>query len=263
MDLGIRGKRALVCGASKGMGQAVAQALADEGAELFLCSRDKASLSQAAAEIEEKIARQVFYEPCDLTDPISREGLITSVKHVFPAIDILIHNVGGPRTATVLETRLPDWEKGFNQLFQSVAHLNEAFIPSMMEQRWGRVVTITSLSVMEPIPGLAVSNAMRAAVTGMLKTLSDELAEYGICINCVAPGIIQTDRTEERIEAQVKSRGITRQEALADYVKSIPARRLGTADEFAAVVVFLCSQQASYVTGSTICVDGGKRRSAH
>ncbi len=261
MDFGITGKRALVCAASKGLGRAVAKALAQEGVELFLCSRDKDSLSETAAEIEKSVGRTAFCAAGDLSDAASREQLIAGVKQVFPAIDILIHNVGGPKPTTARQTQLEDWEKGFHQLFTSVAHLNEAFLPAMIDQRWGRIVTVTSLSVLEPIPGLAVSNAMRAAVTGMLKTLSDEVAEYNVTINCAAPGVIGTDRTEERIGAQIKSSGGSRDEYMQDYVKGIPAKRLGTPDEFGAVVAFLCSQQASYITGSTICVDGGKRRS--
>jgi 3-oxoacyl-[acyl-carrier protein] reductase len=261
MDFRIKGKRALVCAASKGLGKAVAQALAAEGVELFLCSRDKNELSETAAEIEKSVQRQIFYEAGDLSAVASRNELIASVNRVFPTLDILIHNVGGPKPTAANQTALEDWEKGFHQLFMSVAHFNEAFIPGMIDQRWGRIVAVTSLSVLEPIPGLAVSNAMRAAVTGMLKTLSDEVAEYNVTINCAAPGVIGTARTEERIDTQIKSSGGTRDAYMQDYVKNIPAKRLGTADEYGAVVAFLCSQQASYITGSTICVDGGKRRS--
>ena len=261
MDFEIKGKRALVCAASKGLGKAVATALAAEGVELFLCSRDKSELSYTAAEIEKSVGRQIFYEPGDLSDAASREALIAAVKRVFPTLDVLIHNVGGPKPTTARQTTLSDWEKGFHQLFMSVAHLNEVFLPGMIEQRWGRIVAVTSLSVLEPIPSLAVSNAMRAAVTGMLKTLSDEVAEYNITVNCAAPGVISTARTEERIDTQIKASGGTRDLYMQEYVKNIPAKRLGTPDEFGAVVAFLCSQQASYITGSTICVDGGKRRS--
>jgi 3-oxoacyl-[acyl-carrier protein] reductase len=174
-----------------------------------------------------------------------------------------VHNTGGPKPTRAEETTDDQWSSGFHQLFESVIHLNQAFIPGMKERLWGRIVNVTSLSVLEPIPNLAVSNAMRSAATAMLKTLSDELAAFNICINCMAPGVIHTDRTEERLQAQIKQSGGTREQYLEDYVKSIPAGRLGTAEEFAAMVAFLCSQRASYITGSTICVDGGKRRATY
>jgi len=263
MELGIAGRRALVCGASKGIGQAIAAALAQEGAQLFLCARNEAALKAAAGETEVLAQAPVYFQSCDLSDQASRESLIKAVKDLFPALDILIHNVGGPKTSSVEETDLTDWERGFQQLFQSVAHLNAAFLPAMKENRWGRIVTVTSLSVMEPIPALAISNAVRSAVTGMMKTLADEVACFNVCVNCVAPGLILTDRTEERVNALIERHGGTRESYLSDWAKSIPAGRLGRPEEFAAVVCFLCSEKASYLTGSTICIDGGKRRSTY
>ena len=262
MDLGIAGKRALVCGASQGMGYAIARALAAEGVDLFICSRTKENLSALADEIEKEFGRRVFFEACDLSDSTSREALIDAVGKVFSGVDILIHNSGGPKSTRAEDTKLEDWLKGFEILFPAVAHLNEAFLPGMKERRWGRMVAVTSLSVMEPIPNLAISNAMRAAVTGMLKTLSDEVADHNICVNCVAPGLIHTARTDERIKSLIAQKGGTYEEHLSAFVQSVPAKRLGTPEEFAAVVAFLSSERASYITGSTICIDGGKRRSS-
>jgi len=262
MDLGITGKRALVCAASKGLGKAIAEALAAEGAQLFLCARDKDALKTVAEGLEE-FGGPVYYQTADLSDNTSREQLIAEVKRVFTDVDILIHNVGGPKSSTVEETQLSDWEKGFQQLFQSIAHLNLAFLPAMKKQRWGRIVAVTSSSVYEPIPALAISNAMRSAVTSMLKTLADEVASYNVSINCVAPGMIYTDRTEDRLKMQVERGSGTREELLSDWTKTIPAGRMGTPEEYASMVAFLCSEKASYVTGSTIAVDGGKRRSTY
>ncbi len=261
MDLGIKGKNALVCASSKGMGKAVAVELAREGAAVFMCARDKGVLEKAAEDVKSAGAASVHLMECDLTDPDSASLLVSNVQSRFGHIDILVHNVGGPKPTTAMETTLSEWENGYRLLFESVVRLNQAFLPGMKERRWGRIACITSLSVMEPIPSLAISNAMRSAVTAMLKTLADEVAKYNICINCIAPGVILTDRTEERIQAKIKTAGGTREEYLNEYVRSIPAGRVGTSEEFAAAVAFLCSDKASYITGSTLCVDGGKRRS--
>lgn len=263
MDLGISGKKALVCAASKGIGKAAAKALAEAGVELFLCARGEDELKAAAAEIGKLTSKSVQFLSADLTNKDSRENLVKGVLERFSSIDILIHNVGGPKPSTVQETQAQDWRKGFDQLFESVVHLNEAFLPGMKKNKWGRIVTVTSLSVMEPIGTIAVSNAMRSAVTAMLKTLADEVAAENITVNCVAPGVIYTDRTEERVNAMIKEKGGTKEDHLQDYLKSIPAKRLGTPEEMGATIAFLCSQPAAYITGSTICVDGGKRRSTY
>lgn len=263
MELGIAGKKALVCAASKGIGKAIAACLAREGTDLFLCARDKNGLEEAAREIEGESGKPVYFQAADLADGASRSKLVAEVMRVFSGIDILIHNVGGPKSSTVEETQLADWEKGFQQLFQSVAHLNQEFLPGMKERRWGRIVAVTSSSVLEPIPALAISNAMRSAVTSMLKTLADEVASFNVCINCVAPGQIYTGRTEERLKAESERGATNRETVMSDWTKAIPAGRMGTPEEFAAVVCFLCADRASYVTGSTISVDGGRRRSTY
>ncbi len=261
MDLGINGKKALVCAASKGLGRAVARALASEGTELFLCSRSADSLADAVREMKSLTSYPVHSLACDLTDAASRERLVSEVESTMGGVDILVHNVGGPPPTTALETTTQQWEDGFQRLFMSVAQLNEAFIPGMRKNRWGRIAIVTSSSVYEPVPNLAVSNAMRAAVTNMAKTLADELAPENVTINCIAPGVIHTDRTEERIKAAIAKSGGSREALLDNYTAEIPMGRLGTPDEYGAVVAFACSDKASYMTGATLVVDGGKRRS--
>jgi 3-oxoacyl-[acyl-carrier protein] reductase len=263
MDLGLSGKKALVCAASKGLGRASALALAAEGAEILLCSRSIEALSETADEVEKASGMSAQICQCDLAKHESRCKLIREAEELMGHIDIIIHNTGGPKPTSVEGTTLDDWRIGFEQLFQSVAHLNSAFLPGMKERKWGRIITITSLSVLEPIANLAISNAMRASVTSMLKTLSDEVASSGVTVNCIAPGVIHTDRTESLMQARIEKSGQSRDSYLQDHLKSIPAGRMGKPSEFAAVVAFLCSQQASYVTGSTIAVDGGKRRSVY
>jgi 3-oxoacyl-[acyl-carrier protein] reductase len=264
MDLGISGKKALVCASSKGLGKAVAKALAKEGVALYLCARNAGVLAEAVAEVQSFTPVPVLSSVADLSSADGRERLIANVQAGFGNPDILIHNVGGPPPSRVATTKPLDWQVGFEQLFQGVAQLNAAFLPGMKAQQWGRIVCVTSLSAFEPISELAVSNAMRPAITAMLKALANEVAADRITVNCVAPGMILTDRTEERIADHLAQNPTSDRETwLAEYVQSIPARRLGDPDEFGAPVAFLCSQLASYITGSTLCVDGGKRRAYH
>mgnify|MGYP000010225405 CR=1 FL=1 len=262
MDLGIRGKKALVTGASKGIGRAVVQALSAEGVEIVAASRDQGNLEALAAGLWRKNTPLHIFSS-DLSQGESRKALIDYVGKTVGGIDILVHNVGGPKPSDTANTSHDDWQSGFEQLFQSVAELNGAFVPGMKERGFGRVLCVTSLSVMEPIAGLAISNSLRAAVTAMLKSLADELASSGVTVNCVAPGAIATDRLTDLMTARVARSGQSEEEYTREYLKHIPCGRLGTPEEFAAVVTFLSSMQAAYVTGSTICVDGGKRRSTY
>lgn len=260
MDLRISGKRALICAASKGLGRAVAHAIADEGVDLTICARSEDELNVVASDIEKKTNKRPHVIQADLSSPGDRSRLIEDCLK-RGGIDILVHNTGGPKPTSVETTSQADWQEGYLQLFPAVTELNEAFLPRMKENNWGRIVCVTSLSVLEPISNLAISNAMRSAVTSMLKTLADEVARFNISVNCAAPGAIWTGRIENLIRIRREKTGQSEDEYMADYVKPIPAGRLGTPEEFAAAVVFLCSDQASYITGSTLCIDGGKRRS--
>ncbi len=264
MDFGIDGKKALVCASSKGLGKAIAKALAAEGAQVFMCARSGDTLAKAAEEVGAVSKYSVIAQTADLATHAGREQLISHVKATLGNPDIVIHNVGGPKPSKV-ETTAPDaWQTGFEQLFQSVAQLNAAFLPAMKQNRWGRIVCVTSISVFEPIEDLAVSNAIRPAITAMLKTLADEVAPYNVTVNCAAPGMIMTDRSEERVKDYLtRNPNTTREEWLAQYVSTIPAGRPGNPDEFGPAVAFLCSQQAAYITGSTLCIDGGRRRPYH
>ena len=263
MDLGISGRKALVCAASKGLGKASALALAAEGVDLFLCARDEGSLAAVKDEIVNSFGVAVKYCEADLTIKSDRETLIHDVQKEFGKIDILVHNIGGPPPSTVTSTKNEEWMKGFDRLFMSIVELNEAFVPAMRQQKWGRIVTITSITVLEPIDNLAISNSFRSATTAMLKTLSSELAAENVTVNCVAPGNIASDRHEQLIVDRVKNSGRPRQELEAEMLSSIPAGRFADPSEFGSVVAFLCSEKASYVTGSTLCVDGGKRKSTY
>jgi 3-oxoacyl-[acyl-carrier protein] reductase len=261
MDFGIQGKTALVCAASKGLGRAIAYALAAEGVNLFLCSRSDIELNELCDQLKLNYKVNADFYACNLTDYDDRLKLIERVKQRYGQLDILVHNVGGPKASSVRSTSYLDWQDGYNRLFASVVQLNEAFLGPMLERQFGRIIAVTSLSVVEPIANLAISNSMRVAVTAMLKSLSEEVAASNITVNCVAPGLISTDRTSDLLEQRTASSGQSQEDYMREYLQSIPARRLGTPEEFAAAVAFLCSKQAAYINGSTIFVDGGKRRS--
>lgn len=263
MDFGLKNKKALVCGGSKGLGFASAAALAAEGADVFVVGRGEAGLKAAVDELRKSGPGDIRSLSCDLTSEGARQTLVDSIMADWGRLDILVHNVGGPKPSTAEETGVESWKEGFDRLFLPVVHLNSAFLPGMKERGWGRIITITSLSVAEPIPLLAVSNAIRSASTAMSKTLSDEVARFGVSVNCVAPGMIRTDRTEELLQARLKASGQTKEQYEFDLSRSIPAGRLGQPKEYGAVVCFLCSEQASYINGSTVYVDGGKRRSTY
>jgi 3-oxoacyl-[acyl-carrier protein] reductase len=263
MDLGINGKKALVCAASQGIGKAIAQALAREGASLFICARDEHVLKNLSNQLSDLSGQASNYFACDLTNEKERSALINKVTTDWGEPEILIHNIGGPAGTSACETTIDQWHSAYERLFTTVVSLNQAFVPAMKEHRWGRIIAVTSLAVLEPVPNLVLSNAMRSATTALLKTLSNEIASFGITVNCVAPGWIATERYDERIAHMVQVSGKSKEVVVNEILTATPAARIGSAEDFGQVVAFLCSQQANYITGSTICIDGGKRRSTY
>lgn len=264
MDFGIAGKTALVCASSQGLGKAVAESLAREGVRLFLCGRDMDALRKTATEISAYAAHPVQFRTADLTVAAEREVLAAAVQSAFGGgLDILVHNTGGPPPMAAHAATADDWQEAFGRLFQSVTQLNSVFLPGMRARGWGRIVSITSLAAIEPVPDLALSTAMRAALTAYTKSLSDEVAAEGVTVNTVAPGFIATDRVDHIFVAQAAKTGQDAATARRAMEASIPVGRLGTPEELADVITFLCSARASFITGSALSVDGGKRRSVH
>ncbi len=265
MDLHLKNKRCLVCASTQGLGLATAEALAQEGASLFLTARNAERLEAVATHLRETYTVSVTTFVCDLTNAAQRTKLIEAVQsHWAEGVEVLIHNVGGPAPSTALSTQYTQWTNGFNQLVMSVIQLTTALIPTMQTNNWGRIIFITSSAVVEPVPNLAVSNTMRSAVTAYAKTLSTEVAKQGVTVNCVAPGYIATDRLNQLFTHKAEAIESTAEAVKNQLVETeIPIGRLGTPEEFAAMVAFLCGQPASYITGQTILVDGGKRRSVH
>jgi len=260
MELGIKGKRALVCGGSKGLGFASAKALAQEGTNLIVCARNEQALNEAANSIRQETGVKVETFVGDLSQPSVVQNLVSFVQN-SDGIDILVNNVGGPAPTAAATTSMQDFQKGFEQLFLSVTNLTQGILPAMRQKKFGRIITITSISVVEPIEHLAVSSSMRAAVSGFMKTLSAEVAADGITVNNVLPGIIHTARIEDLRRAKAARSGTTLEEEMNFSANSIPSKRLGRPEELGSVVAFLASTQASYVTGTNIGIDGGLRRS--
>ncbi len=259
MDLDIAGKRALVLGASKGLGRAIAEGLAREGAHVVAAARNTDAISAWAGELGEAGTR-VTAKPLDLADFGSVERLIADMV-ASGGVDILINNSGGPPPSSALDAKRADWLVQFEAMAANLFHITQSLLPAMVEKRWGRIVTIASSGIEQPIPNLALSNGIRSAVLGWSKTLASEVAKHGITVNMVLPGRIQTERVEQLDNANAARSGqpldAVKQAALA----AIPMARYGTAQEFANVAVFLASSRASYVTGATVRIDGGAIRS--
>lgn len=255
MDLKISGKRALVIGASRGLGRAVAEGLLAEGVEVIAVARKADAIRVWADDIP-----NMTVLAADLTDLASIDTLIEAVL-ASGGVDILVNNSGGPAPGAAATTSRGDWLAQFEAMAANLFHLTGRLLPSMRERKWGRIITIASSGVEQPIPNLALSNGIRAAVVGWSKTLAAEVAADGVTVNIVMPGRIQTSRVAE-LDAAAASRTNSTVEAVQRAsAAAIPAGRYGRPEELAAMVVFLASEPASYVTGSRLRVDGGAIRS--
>ncbi|MEW6055020.1 MAG: SDR family oxidoreductase [Bdellovibrionota bacterium] len=243
MDLKLKGKRALVLGASMGLGRSIAQMLASEGARVAICSRNKDQLEKTAREIKAEVAL-----PSDLTKPQAAINLVDDVKQKLGGIDILVTNSGGPPKGIFSEIKTEDWLSGFQGLWISAVEAIQAVLPEMKDRRWGRILLVTSVAAKEPMPSLTVSNGLRAGLLGLSKSLSHEVARYGVTVNALLPGYTRTERLREL--------GVSEEKMTAH----IPAGRLGEPEELAALATFLASEQAAYVTGQMIACDGGYLR---
>jgi 3-oxoacyl-[acyl-carrier protein] reductase len=256
MELGIRGKVALVCGASKGIAYATALELAREGCQLAICSRDPEAIGAAAASLE-AIGASVLSMVADLSTVDGLESVVRQTHERYGHVDILIANTGGPSTGPAMEHDWAAWTKASELLLRSVVELTRAFVPGMRERKWGRVISITSKAVKEPVPSLVLSNSLRAAVTGYLRTLANDVAIDGVTVNTVLPGFTDTERLQMLADATAQRTGGTRDAAYAGWVARTPVGRLGRAEELAATIAFLASDRAGFITGQAILVDGG------
>ena len=257
MDLGLKNKAAIVCGASRGLGYACAWELANEGARVVICSRDKKAISQAAERIKKETGSEVLGIAADVSKPDAAEKVVAATLKKFGAVNILVNNAGGPPPGLFGVHDDSAWLAAFELNLLSAVRFSRAVIEPMRRAGGGRIVNLTSLAVKQPIDRLILSNAVRAGVVGLAKTLSNELAGDKILVNNVCPGFIETDRSISLVRNNAEKAGISYEEALKTLTSGIPLGRMGEPRELAALVAFLCSERASYITGATIQADGG------
>jgi 3-oxoacyl-[acyl-carrier protein] reductase len=256
MDLGLKDKVAVVTASSRGLGKAVAEALAQEGARLAICSRDESRIEETGSHLKATYGTDVLPIVCDVSDPKNVEGLRDKVLEAFGAADILFANAGGPPPGGVLDVTPEDYEQAIQLNLMSAVHLAYAFLPKMKERQWGRIIASTSITVKQPIPYLALSNISRVGVVALIKSLARDLAPFNITANAVAPGYIMTERVKQLLEARVAAEGISFDQAAEQMAEQIPARRTGVPEEFGALVAFLASERAAYINGETVLIDG-------
>lgn len=256
MDLGIRNRVAIVAAASQGLGKAAALGLAKEGARLAICSRNKETLAAAAHEIRDTGA-EVLEQAVDVTDAVQVRSFVAATIARFGQVDICVTNAGGPPSKTFEQTTTDDWQAAVQLNFMSTLFFAQEVLPRMKEQRWGRLITVTSVSVKQPLDGLILSNSVRAAVSGLVKSLANEYGPHNVLVNNVCPGFTATARLTNIAKKNAEAEGIPQSQVEERWTNQIPLRRLGQPAEFADLVVFLASERASYITGASIAVDGG------
>ncbi len=259
MDLGLKGKVALVAAASKGLGFGVARALAAEGARVSICSRDADSVQAAAKKLTDETGADVLATTCDVTNTDSITAWVNASVAKWGVIDALLVNAGGPPGGLILDMTDAQWQAAFELTLMSSVRMIRAAAAHMTNG--GSILTVTSSSIKEPIERLGLSTVMRSGVAGLVKTLADELAGQNIRVNNLIPGRIDTDRVAQLDAAAAKRQNISIEQVQANSVARIPLKRLGTIDEFGAAAAFLLSPTAQYITGATLRVDGGQMRS--
>ena len=248
MNLGLKDKIAFVTASSQGLGKSVALELAKEGAHIAICGRNQEQLEMAKHEIYKAGDGEVIALNGDLSSALDRERMISKVIQHYKKIDILVTNTGGPPAGKFDDFDQEDWLDAYELLLGSVVSLIRGVLPGMKKQKWGRIITITSQAVKQPVENLILSNSVRASVVGLMKTLSTELGSYNITVNNVMPGYTKTNRLKKLIESNP---------AFMSAIDEIPLKRFGNPEEFAAAVTFLASERASYITGVSLAVDGG------
>lgn len=260
MDLKLKGRSALICGASAGLGYAVAEALAREGAKVAINARTPSDLRAAAEKLHRDTGAEILPLPADVSVPDDAVRITQSAVRQFGQLDIVLANAGGPPPGPFLSHDDATWVRALETNLLSTASLFRTALPGMIERKWGRLLVITSLSALEPIPGLILSSAARAGVLGLVKALSDEVAPQGVTVNAICPGMFGTARLSHLWEARAKASGLSVKEEESKALKAIPAGRLGLPAELGAFATFLASEQGAFITGQSIRIDGGQGR---
>lgn len=257
MDLGLKDRAAIVTGASQGIGKAIALSLSQEGARVTICARNKDVLTKAANEIQAQTKNEVLPVRADVTKREEIEALVSAAYGRFKRVDILVNNTGGPPSTTFEETSDQHWHNTYSLLFMSVVHACRAVIPHMQKARWGRIINMTSFVAKQPADNLILSNAIRAGIFGLSKSLSIELAPHGILVNAVCPGWTLTKRVENLAKSRAEAQNEASERIIEGWKSQIPLRRMAQPREIADLVTFLASDRASYITGAVIQIDGG------
>jgi 3-oxoacyl-[acyl-carrier protein] reductase len=257
MDLGLKGRVAIVAAASKGLGRAVAEEFAKEGCEVAICARTKEVLEKTALEISKSCGRAVFSRALDVTKEADVRSFVADVDQQYGRVDICVTNAGGPPAKKFLDITIDEWRAAVDLTLLSTVFFAREVLPRMRRNRWGRLLTITSVSVKQPIDNLLLSNSLRAGVTGLAKTLANEFGADGITVNNVCPGYTLTERLDELADKQARIGNLSREEIFRNWSSQIPIGRLAQPAEFAAMVTFLASERASSINGATIPIDGG------
>jgi len=257
MDLGLRGKVALVAAASRGLGRAVALELGSEGAKLVLCARGADDLDSAKHFISTCTGVEVHTVVADLSRQEHVELVTTEAMAKFGQVDILVTNAGGPPAGVFENHKWETWERAVNLTLRSVIELTRAVLPGMRSRKWGRIININSIAAKQPVDNLILSNSIRSAVSGFARSLANEVATTGITVNSILAGYTRTDRVEQLADATAAKEGIDKDDVLARFEREIPMKRLGEPKELAALAAFLASERAAYITGQSIAVDGG------
>jgi 3-oxoacyl-[acyl-carrier protein] reductase len=257
MNLGLKDRVAVVAASSQGIGRATAEAFAAEGCRVAMCARNPQTLQAAAEKIRKQFKAEIFAEAFDVSDAVAVGAFVAAVAGKFGGIDICVTNAGGPPAKGFLSATLKEWQHALELNFLSTVYFAREVIPHMQRKRWGRIITLTSITTKQPVNDLVLSNAVRAAVVGLVKSLANEFGRDGILVNNVAPGFTATDRLKELAKVRASASGKSEHEIFDGWAADAPLQRLGEPREVAEAIVWLASERASYITGQTLLVDGG------
>jgi 3-oxoacyl-[acyl-carrier protein] reductase len=257
METGLQNRVAIVAASSQGIGRATAEAFAAEGCRVAMCARSTDTLEAAAAQIRSQYNAEVLSEAMDVTSAEAVRSFVEAVVAKFGAVDICVTNAGGPPAKGFLAASVEEWRKAIDSNFLSTVYFAKEVIPHMQKRRWGRIITITSITTKQPVSDLVLSNAVRAGVVGLVKSLANEFGKDGILVNNVGPGFTATDRLKELAKVRSAASGKSQQEIFDSWAVDAAQKRIGEPREVADTIVWLASERASFITGQTILVDGG------